>query len=83
MNSVVTTLPTSVDQRSLPIRSRKIPTGPSQAQLGFSDFIRRMKANEGKTCGRCDEFKPFTAFQNDASRPDGKCSNCRECRKTS
>jgi len=33
-----------------------------------------------KTCGRCRETKPLTAFQNDASRRDGKSPRCRACR---
>lgn len=34
-----------------------------------------------KYCGTCDQHKPTDCFYNRAASPDGKASNCKECRK--
>lgn len=33
-----------------------------------------------KTCTRCGETKPLTAFRRDSRRPDGRHSQCKSCR---
>ena len=38
---------------------------------------RRKRA--GKTCSRCGEFLPMSAFGPDGARPDGLSHRCRSC----
>ena len=36
---------------------------------------------QGKVCSKCGAWKPLEEFGNDKHTKDGKCSNCKECRK--
>ncbi|OII27542.1 hypothetical protein [Frigoribacterium sp. MCBA15_019] len=42
--------------------------------------LARRQATAGKTCARCGERKPFSAFGQDARKDDGLTSRCRRCR---
>jgi len=42
--------------------------------------LARRQATAGKTCARCGERKPFSAFGQDARKDDGLTSRCRKCR---
>ncbi len=35
--------------------------------------------HSGKTCSKCQEEKPLSAFTRDGQRPDGLSPWCREC----
>ncbi|AYN57788.1 hypothetical protein PBI_DRMANHATTAN_70 [Arthrobacter phage DrManhattan] len=48
-------------------------TREAMARLAY----RRKRS--GKTCDRCREFKPMSAFSRDSSRPDGLRRYCRAC----
>ena len=40
-----------------------------------------MEEQQGKVCPKCKIWKPMEEFGNDKHTKDGKCSNCKECRK--
>ncbi|QHB36651.1 hypothetical protein SEA_ADOLIN_69 [Arthrobacter phage Adolin] len=48
-------------------------TREAMARLAY----RRKRS--GKTCSRCDEFKPMSAFATDPRRPDGLAYSCKGC----
>lgn len=42
---------------------------------------RTMVDNAGKTCTKCQEFKPFGKFHINEESPDGYRNDCKACRK--
>lgn len=42
--------------------------------------LARRQATAGKTCGRCGQEKPFSAFGFDSTSSTGRRSWCRTCR---
>lgn len=43
--------------------------------------LARRQATAGKTCARCGERKPFSAFGRDTAQRDGLRGDCRSCRR--
>lgn len=37
------------------------------------------RRHAGKTCSRCGELRPMSAFGPDGARPDGLAHRCRDC----
>ncbi|UDL14671.1 hypothetical protein SEA_KEALII_65 [Arthrobacter phage KeAlii] len=44
-----------------------------QARLNYR------RAHSGKTCAKCGEARPLSAFSPDPSKPDGLSSRCKPC----
>jgi len=50
---------------------------------GYAHFITQggMPMNSEKTCSKCGESKPLSAFYAQMRRKDGRMSHCKECHK--
>ncbi|QOP65195.1 HNH endonuclease [Arthrobacter phage Tuck] len=58
-------------------------SGNGEAQALTAQALARLayrRRHSGKTCDRCRETKPLSAFSKDVSRPDGLMRYCRACR---
>ncbi|WGH21139.1 hypothetical protein SEA_CASSIA_66 [Arthrobacter phage Cassia] len=58
-------------------------SGHGEAQALTAQALARLayrRRHSGKTCDRCRETKPLSAFSKDSSRPDGLMRYCRACR---
>ncbi|UIW13323.1 hypothetical protein SEA_CREWMATE_72 [Arthrobacter phage Crewmate] len=56
--------------------------GNGEAQALTAQALARLaqrQRHSGKTCSRCQEVKPLSAFGLDSTRPDGLRRHCRSC----
>lgn len=44
-------------------------------------FFNPLKGNLMKKCYKCGEVKPLDAFDRNKAKPDGRATECKECRK--
>lgn len=55
---------------------------PEEAEALTRAALARLESRRkrsGKTCSRCSEFLPMSAFGPDGARPDGLSHRCRSC----
>ncbi|UYL87673.1 HNH endonuclease [Arthrobacter phage VResidence] len=60
-------------------------TGNGEAEAMTKEAIERLayrRRHSGKTCSRCGEDKPLSAFASDSRRPDGLAYSCKQCEAT-
>lgn len=56
--------------------------GNGEAEALTAQALARLayrRRHSGKTCSRCQQDKPTSAFGPDGSRPDGLSHRCRDC----
>lgn len=44
-------------------------------------MIELVAETQTKRCFRCKEVKPLSEYVNDKSRADGKCNECKDCKR--
>lgn len=51
-----------------------------QQYASFVNAYKQRLKNSGKTCTRCNEFKPLSEFGKQNATPDGLKNVCKECK---
>lgn len=69
-------------ERSLATLAARYDYGNGEGAALTREALARLadrRKRSGKTCSRCNEFKPMSAFGPDGARPDGLSHRCRSC----
>lgn len=69
-------------ERSLAKIAARHDYGDGEGEALTREALARLeyrRKRSGKTCSRCGEFRPMSAFGPDGARPDGLSHRCRDC----